>query len=468
MRPLNRRNISYRAVSQLISISVRHSRLPIAVLALLALSGWATLAVHGQVVTFNGQQTTVPASGLGYNEGVAVDGFGNVYTTDYLTNRVVKVTAEGVTSVLNVGSPGGLGLNLPYGIAADAAGDVYIADHSNNRIVEVAAAGAVSVVNTGAFTLNGPYDAGLDAAGDIYIADTNNSRIVEVTAGGTASVVSTGAVSLASPCGVAVDAAGDIYIADTSNQRIVEVAAGGTTSVLTLGSPNGVPLGSDYGVAVDAAGNLYIVDTFNNRVLERTPGGTVTTLPFSGLSTPYYVALDASGNIYSSDTTNKRVEELSQSVNSGQAAVGSAGTTNQQSLVYTFQGNDTLTMVNVLTQGATGKDYTSGAGTTCIPGQLHVAGDTCTVQVNFAPAFPGARMGAVQLSDSTGTLITTYLRGTATGPLGVFEPGTQTTVPTIGLNAPSGVAVDGAGNIYIADSGTSAWWKSRPAARKRS
>ncbi|MGC9159423.1 MAG: hypothetical protein ACP5FH_10565, partial [Terracidiphilus sp.] len=105
-------------------------------LALLLLAMVAPQA-RAQTVTFSGYATTVPASGLNQPYDVAVDSAGDVYIANTRGNTVVEVTAAGVASVVNVGSPGGTALNYPDGVAVDGAGDVYIADTDNSRVVEV-------------------------------------------------------------------------------------------------------------------------------------------------------------------------------------------------------------------------------------------------------------------------------------------------------------------------------------------
>ena len=81
---------------------------------------------------------------------------------------------------------------------------------------------------------------------------------------------------------------------------------------------------------------------------------------------------------------------------------------------------------------------------------------TCTVQVMLKPTVPGAIKDAVQVLDPTGTtlLAQTLVYGTATGPLGVFQPGNASVVNVgtpngTALTNPYAVAVDGAGNVYI-------------------
>ncbi|MGC9158604.1 MAG: hypothetical protein ACP5FH_06395, partial [Terracidiphilus sp.] len=116
--------------------------------------------------------------------GVAVDGAGDVYIADDNNNRVVEVTAAGVASVLNIGSPGGTASIGPTTVALDGAGDVYIADYNNSRVVEVTPAGASSVLNVGTpggEELNNLYGVAVDGAGDVYIGDKGNSRVVDLS-----------------------------------------------------------------------------------------------------------------------------------------------------------------------------------------------------------------------------------------------------------------------------------------------
>ena len=275
---------------------------------------------------------------------------------------------------------------------------------------------AQSVAFTGVQTtvpasgLNGPFGVAVDRAGDVFIADFFNNRVVEVPAGGGAQT--TVGSGLNQPTGVAVDGAGDVFIADSNNSRVVEVPAGGGAQT-TVGS--GLPFPA--GVAVDGAGDLFIADYHNNRVVEVQlvavnfgsvnicPGGQTTPAPCSATLTLNYSV--------KADTT--------------------FGST-----------------VKVLTQGAPNLDFTLSS-TTCT-GTV-TAGNSCTVNVQFAPLAPGLRMGAVQLTDSSANLlVTTLIHGEGQGPAMAFGPGVQTTVGS-GLSNPQGVAVDGAGDVFIADTG---------------
>ena len=397
-----------------------------------------------QSVAFTGVQTTVPASGLNGPFGVAVDRAGDVFIADFFNNRVVEVPAGGGAQT-TVGS----GLNYPAGVAVDGAGDVFIADAGNNRVVEVpSGGGAQTTVGTGLYS---PMGVAVDGAGNVFIADTPHNRVVEVPAGGGAqTTVGTGLGEL---FGVAVDGAGDVFIADTLNNRVVEVPAGGGAQT-TVGSGLNQPTG----VAVDGAGDVFIADSNNSRVVEVPAGGGAQTTVGSGLPFPAGVAVDGAGDLFIADYHNNRVVEVQLvAVNFGSVNICPGGQTTPApcsatlTLNYSVKADTTFgSTVKVLTQGAPNLDFTLSS-TTCT-GTV-TAGNSCTVNVQFAPLAPGLRMGAVQLTDSSANLlVTTLIHGEGQGPAMAFGPGVQTTVGS-GLSNPQGVAVDGAGDVFIADGG---------------
>jgi large repetitive protein len=157
------------------------------------------------------------------------------------------------------------------------------------------------------------------------------------------------------------------------------------------------------------------------------------------------------GNLFVADQGNNTVKEImTPGVNFGTAAINTAPPLTIP-LSFTFDTADTIVAPAVLTQGAASLDFAdAGTGDTCTAG-THAQGTTCTLYVSFTPQFSGVRYGAATLNDSTGAAIATaYFYGTGSGPQVTFNPATQTTLGG-GFSNPQGVAVDGSGNVFVAD-----------------
>jgi sugar lactone lactonase YvrE len=109
----------------------------------------------------------------------------------------------------------------------------------------------------------------------------------------------------------------------------------------------------------------------------------------------------------------------------------------------------------VLTKGEPNLDFAYVAGGSCAANSTYNAGATCTVDVTFTPRSTGTSYGAVVLRDGSGNVLATgYIYGTGLGPQLVFSPGSQSTVANSAINGlykPNGVAVDGIGTLYIAN-----------------
>ena len=115
---------------------------------------------------------------------------------------------------------------------------------------------------------------------------------------------------------------------------------------------------------------------------------------------------------------------------------------------FSFASSTTIGSVQVVTQGTTGLDFQPGSGNTCT-GPV----TSCAVNVTFAPIAPGLRLGAVELLDSSGNLLATrMIYGVGQGPAVAFSPGTQVSVYS--GNSPyvvAGTEVDAAGDLFIAE-----------------
>ena len=124
-------------------------------------------------------------------------------------------------------------------------------------------------------------------------------------------------------------------------------------------------------------------------------------------------------------------------------------------LTYNVAAGTTIGSIKILTLGAPNLDFQAQANDTrttlCKP-QTYPSATTCTVDVTFAPLYAGERSGAVQIFDASENLVAaTSLYGTGTAPAIAFTPASQSSLTGGGFGKPAGIAIDGSGNIFVAD-----------------
>ncbi len=240
------------------------------------------------------------------------------------------------------------------------------------------------------------------------------------------------AASFNYPNGVAVDAVGNVYVADKGNNEIRKITSTGAVSILsgTLipGSSNTSTIGvsasfnGPTGVAVDVLGNIYVADFGNNLIRKIAPTGAVTTLAggsksgnANGVGTkasfngPAGVAVDLLGNVYVADFNNNLIREIApDGTVTTLAGSGKAGSTNAAGTTASFNGPRGV-----------------------------------AVDANNNVYVADANNNLIRKIDNTGT-VTTFAGSGAHGN----ASGNATTAS---FYYPSGVAVDAAGNVYVAD-----------------
>ena len=283
--------------------------------------------------------------------------------------------------------------------------------------------------------LRSPQDVAVDTAGNLYIADAINRRIRKVNPSGIISTIAGTGVEgfsgdggpaldaqLSYPAGVTVDAAGNLFFSEYFNNRIRRVDSSGTITTIAGTGEKGfagdggpaveAQLSYPVGVAVDAADNLFIADFGNRRIRKVDPSGTIST--FVALSgNPRGVAMDAAGNLFYAD-----------SIYTGVRRVDPSGT------ITTIAGIE--------------RSGFSGDGGPAVQAQLRAPADVAVDRAGnlYIADENNHRIRRVDSSGIITTIAGTGVRGFAGdgGPAVAAQ-----------LDHPRGVAVDAAGNLYIAD-----------------
>ncbi|MGD0735214.1 MAG: hypothetical protein ABR976_08710 [Terracidiphilus sp.] len=405
---------------------------------------------------------------------ITFDGGGNFYTAGNSDATggagVLKWTPSGGTYTPSVVVP--LNSDHVIALAADASGDVYVGLYDAGAVVkETPSANGYTqsiVASWNGMFGNGAGWLAVDGAGNVYINDPGNHEIVMATpasGGYTLSTVVSGPYT-----GLAVDQSGNVY----SNKGVgsgTGVFAGYKFTPSSGGYTESTLPGGGQLVCVDAAGNLYFGSALSGgpAAFEYSPsgGGYVLTASITGPGPDVTgLATDPNGNLFTVDYYNQTVWRVSPSTNNiGNTALSStyAGTFPAPafsrivlSSIFTFNAAGSIGGYTV-SSGYGGRfyDFNDGGTGSCASSMSYNAGDTCTVDVFFTPAFAGARYGAVELKSSAATVLaTSYVQGTGLASEAVIYPGTQS-VPfnaaSNGLSQPTGFAIDGESNIYIAD-----------------
>jgi uncharacterized protein (TIGR03437 family) len=397
--------------------------------------------------------------------GVAVDGGGNVYFVDINNYCVRKISTSGVITTIAGNGKSGAGsvFRNPLGVAVDSSGNLYVADYGGGEVFKITPSGTISGFAgngySGTFGIGGPaasasldYPTAVaaDSAGNVYITD-GVGRVLKVATNGIISLVATlldGSV-IQYISGIAADSSGNLYVTSWTGNSLLKVTAGGVVTTVAgngaagysgdNGPASSAQLSRPAGVGVDASGNIYIADLGNNRIRRISPAGMINTIAGNGiqsgdngpalaaqLALPSAVALDPFGNLFIADSGDLRVRKVSP-----------AGT------ITTVAGNGVSPVPGAAT----------GDGSPAVAVSLGAEGVALDAAGNFYLS-DGASVRKVSASG----IITTLTGGIYSGYSGDGGPASSAT-----LYDPAGLAVDAAGNVYIADVGNNRIRKVSPA-----
>jgi sugar lactone lactonase YvrE len=443
----------------------------------------------------------------------AVDSTGNIYIADSGNARIRKMTTSGEVTTFAGSTSGyadGTGTSAKFGnllrIAFDSSGNLFVSDSDNNTIRKITPTGVVTTFagKAGSGTdgigqasqFNNPLATATDSSDNVYVADTSNHTIRKISPGGAVTTLAGfnglcgsldgngTSASFCSPSGITVDSIGTIYVSDTGNNTIRQITSSGVVTTLaglagSSGSNDGTGIFAQFNVphnlVVDNSGNLYVTDSNNNSIRKVTSGGEVTTLAGAGRGAdgtgigsrfinPSATAVDSSGNIYVADQNNNTIRKITSAgvVTTLAGMAGTAGATDANGTLARFnepQGIALDSSGNIFvsdTGNHTIRKITSAgivttlAGTAGVVGSTNGTGAAASFSAPIGIAVDGA--GNVFVADTDNSVIRKI---TSAGVVSTFVGAVGTAIDDTGtaarFNHPGQSAVDSSGNVYVAD-----------------
>lgn len=440
---------------------------------------------------------------------IITDSAGDFYISDGGNNRVRTINAAGIVTTLVSG------LSYPRGLSLDSTGNLYIADVGNQVIRKYDTAGNLTTVagTVGSCSFNGdgpalatstllcnPQAVAVDGGGNLYVVDSGYGRVRKLDSSGNMTTVIGYAYGIQDlrldPSGsLVLNVSGccggwDLYSDNPTygwgfynwlgnfGDQVVTFTPPSSTSVSSLAgvydrygfNGDGVAtssyLNGPSSIAIDASDNLFVDDSGNYRLRRVDTSGNMTTVagngtccfggdgfPFSDaiFNTPTAVALDGLGNTYIADRYNQRIRKVD---SSGKVST-MAGTGNPGAPTAGPATSSNLSYPMAIAADAAGNVYIADTNNYAIEkvdttGQLTILA-TASVPQGLAVD----SNGTVYFSDSGNSLVRKVdTQGNLTTIAGIGTPGFSGdggSALSANLNYPTGIAVDSAGNVYIAD-----------------
>jgi YVTN family beta-propeller protein len=410
---------------------------------------------HTVSVINTGSNTLVTTIPVGASpDSVAVNPAGTLVYVANATDNTVSVI-DAATNLVTATIPG---FSKPSSVAfspSDPAGTyAYVTNSTGNNVFVIATS-----TNTVAATIpvgNGPQAIAVNAAGTYAYVANYTDNTVSVVSLATNTVTGSAIPVGAHPDAIAFNMAGTFaYVANFSDNTVsvINLATNTVTgSAIPVGNgPQAIvvnPVGTFVYTANYSSNTVSVIDTTSNTVIA-TPTASFApdALAVSPTGTFGYV-VNAGGSVYEVTLVAAKFE--SEPVITPTAV---------QTLTFSIPANTTVGGIQILTLGSPALEfaYAANAGT-CAP-KTYASATSCTVNVIFTPAFPGQRMGGIVFSDANGvTLRSTLLFGMGTGPEIGFSPGVASASSPVAVAGGSaaqvhGIALDGAGDVYVADQG---------------
>lgn len=518
-----------------------------AVLLTLLLVSFPALSQDVITTAIGGGPNGIPALDANlYNPyGVAVDTSGNFYIASFNQHRVFKVNTSGTISVVAgsgaagyygdgvTGGAANASLYHPYAVAVDATGNVYIADQYNCVVRKVDTTKTITTIagtpNSCGYSGDGgkgtsaqlyyPDGLSLDSSGNLFIGDNNNCVVRRLilstnvistyagnhTCGYSGDGGSATSAELSSVGGVAADSSGNVFIADYGNCVIREVTKA-TQKISTVAGNHTCGFSGDGNAATSAEMNqvfgitvngtaVTIADYYNQRVRQFTVGGNINTVAGNGtacagtcgaggaatsaeLYNPVGVASTSGGTIYIGDNSNYVIDSFTVGGNLNTVAgnfsptvetlINNAPATgvvlnypygiadDSTGNIYINDSHNFMVREDVKSSGLV--NFFAGNGTYGYSGDGGPA-TSAELTYNYGVAKDGA--GNVYIADTNNCLVrkvnTSGIISTFAGfVFGGTSPrcgynGDGGPATNAELNQPYGVAVDSKGNVYIAD-----------------
>lgn len=486
------------------SMSLR--RFSVIALTLLFVGGFCLGGARAQtapVVTASFAQGLNHPSGWGLIEQTAVDSYGDWLVVDDANGALYEFPAGGGPEVTLVAAGLLGGWNNP-GIAIDASNNLYLEGNWSNCLLAFpydttthtwdglstlttanpssGCAAPYDFAQYGLLPWNwgfqpwgvavGPNNTlviGNQVSGNFLFTLTVNGSGASATAGTPTEIIDAMGVR---PSSVAEDKYGNIYFveepppASSGGLPGVYMVPAGESGLASDTDPSIVRVDPSLpkvtGVLTDANGNLYISDSTEGVFMVPNVAGTpnpsaavlLTSVPATG-----QVSIDWTRHIMYIPTSQQQSNGQADvakvffgAADFGTAMVGATPAA-AQAVAFSFTGGATPASFQIAEAGSASPDFAVATGGTCAAGTAQGAQTSCTVNVTFHPHSAGSVSAKLLMLDASGNVLASMpLHGTGTSAEVQMAGGTQWAIGA-SLKTPSQVALDAAGNLYVADSG---------------